>query len=82
MGVLIILFEKKLDQFSYGILESYPRTLLAIGCSIVTEIVLSYLVYRKFPHLASAYVSGISCGVLIRTTLVWPFVLVAVVSIL
>ena len=39
-----------IGQFSYGILESYQRTLLAIGCSIVTEIVLSYLVYRKFPH--------------------------------
>ena len=79
---LLITLILVIGQFSYGILESYPRTLLAIGCSIVTEIVLSYLVYRKFPHLESAYVSGISCGVLIRTTLVWPFVLVAVVSIL
>ena len=71
-----------IGQVSYGILESYPKTLLAIGCSILSEIALSFLVYRKFPHLASAYVSGISCGILIRSPLVWPFALVAVLSIL
>jgi Na+-translocating ferredoxin:NAD+ oxidoreductase RnfD subunit len=71
-----------IGQVFYGILESYPKTLLAIGCSIAAEIILSFLVYRKFPHLASAYVSGISCGILIRSPLVWPFVLVAVISIL
>lgn len=70
-----------IGQVSYGILESYPRTLLAIGCSIAAEIVLSLLLYRKFPHLASAYVSGISCGILIRSTLYWPFALVAIISI-
>ena len=79
---LLITLILVIGQFTYGILESYPRTLLAIGCSIAAEIGLSYLYYRKFPHLASAYVSGISCGVLIRSTLFWPFVLVAVVSIL
>ena len=47
---LLITLILVIGQFSYGILESYPRTLLAIGCSIVTEIVLSYLVYRKFPQ--------------------------------
>ncbi len=71
-----------IGQVSYGILESYPQTLLAIGCSILAEIALSLLVFRKFPHLASAYVSGISCGILIRSTLFWPFAMVAVLSIL
>ena len=71
-----------IGQVFYGILESYPKTLLAIGCSIGAEIVLSLLVFRKFPHLASAYVSGISCGILIRSPLVWPFAMVAVLSIL
>ena len=70
-----------IGQRTYGVLESYPNTLLAIGCSIVTEIVLGLLVTRKIPHLASAYVSGISCGILIRSPLVWPFALCAVVSI-
>ncbi len=69
-------------QIAYGILESYPKTLLAIGASIGAEIVLSLLMYRKFPHLASAYVSGISVGVLIRSPFAWPFALCAVLSIL
>lgn len=69
-------------QVSYGVLESYPRTLLSIGCSIGTEIILSLLLFRKFPHLASAYVSGISVGILIRSPLAWPFALCAVLSIL
>ena len=71
-----------IGQVSYGILESYPKTLLAIATSIGAEIALSLLVYRKFPHLASAYVSGISVGVLIRSPFVWPFALCAVLSIL
>lgn len=71
-----------LGQMFYGILESYPLTLLAIGSSIAAEIALSLLVYRKFPHLASAYVSGISCGILVRSQYVWPFALVAIISIL
>ena len=70
-----------IGQMTYGVLESYPKTMLAIGCSIATEIILGLLVTRKFPHLASAYVSGISCGILIRSPLIWPFVLCAVVSI-
>lgn len=69
-------------QVFYGILESYPKTLLAIVSSIVAEIALSLLVYRKFPHLASAYVSGISCGILVRSPMVWPFAFVAVIAIL
>ena len=79
---LVITLILIIGQVSYGILESYPKTLLSIGCSIAAEIGLSLLVYRKFPHLASAYVSGISCGILVRSPLVWPFVFVAVISIL
>ena len=69
-------------QVFYGILESYPKTLLAIGTSIATEVALGLLVTRRVPHLASAYVSGISCGILIRSPLAWPFALVAAISIL
>ena len=71
-----------IGQATYGVLESYPLTLLAIGCSIATEIALGLLVTRKFPHLASAYVSGISVGILIRSPLAWPFALCAILSIL
>lgn len=68
-------------QMSYGVLESYRQTLIAIGSSILAEIVLSRLVYKKWPHLASAYVTGISVGILLRTPWTWPFALCSVLSI-
>ena len=59
-------------HLSYGILESYPRTLLAIVASIVTEIVLGRIFFAKWPHLASAYITGISVGILLRSPAFWP----------
>lgn len=68
-------------QLSYGILESYPQTLLAIFTAIVFEIVLSRIVTGKLPHLASAYITGISVGILIRSPEFWTFALCAAISI-
>ena len=71
-----------IGQVGFGVLESYPKTLLAIGCSLLTEAVLGRLVYGKWPHLASAYVSGISVGILVRSPFFWPYALCAIISIL
>jgi Na+-transporting NADH:ubiquinone oxidoreductase subunit NqrB len=38
-------------------------------------------VYRKWPHLASAYISGISVGILVRSPAFWPFALCSALSI-
>ncbi len=69
-------------QFSFGLLESFSRTLLAIGTSIVFELLLGRLVYGKFPNLASAYITGISVGILIRSPEYWPYALTSAISIL
>lgn len=66
---------------SFGILESYKKTLLAIAASILTEIGLGRLFTGKWPHLASAYISGISVGILIRSPEYWPYALCAVLAI-
>lgn len=68
-------------QWNFGVLESYGRTALAIGASIATEIVLSRLLRGKWPHLASAYISGISVGILIRSPEIWPYVLCSVIAV-
>src|SRR5271155_5153815 len=68
-------------QLSYCILESYTRTLLAIGTSLVAEIVLSRIYFGKWPNLASAYITGISVGILVRSPAFWPYVLCALISI-
>lgn len=68
-------------QLSFGILESYEKTLLAIGTAIVTELILGRTFLGKFPHLASAYITGISVGILLRSPAYWPFALCAAIAI-
>jgi enediyne biosynthesis protein E5 len=68
-------------QLSYGILESYWQTALAIVSSIVMELVLARLVTSRWPSLASAYITGISVGILIRSPALWPYVLCSLISI-
>jgi Na+-translocating ferredoxin:NAD+ oxidoreductase RnfD subunit len=68
-------------QLSFGFLESYTQTLLAIATAIVTELVLHRLFSGAWPHLASAYISGISVGILVRSPALWPFALCAAISI-
>jgi enediyne biosynthesis protein E5 len=69
-------------QLSYGLLESFSRTALAIGVSMLLEIALGRLFYGKFPHLASSYISGISVGILIRSPAFWPYALCGAISIM
>jgi enediyne biosynthesis protein E5 len=68
-------------NLSFGLLESFSRTALAIGTSMIFEIALTLLVYRKFPNLASAYITGISVGILIRSPAFWPYALCSAISI-
>lgn len=68
-------------QLSFGILESYPKTLLAILSAIAMELVLARLFTGKWPHLASAYISGISVGILVRSPALWPYMLCSMISI-
>jgi Na+-translocating ferredoxin:NAD+ oxidoreductase RnfD subunit len=68
-------------QLSFGFLESYTKTALAILTSIAMELVLSRLFTGKWPHLASAYISGISVGILIRSPAIWPYALCSMIAI-
>jgi len=68
-------------QVSFGLLESFSHTILAIATAMLFEIVLGRLFYGKIPHLASAYISGISVGILIRSPEYWPFALCSSIAI-
>ena len=68
-------------HFSFGILESPTRTALAIVTAIATELILGQLTYGVWVHPASAYITGISCGILMRSPFLWPYALVAFISI-
>jgi Na+-translocating ferredoxin:NAD+ oxidoreductase RnfD subunit len=68
-------------NLTFGMLESYQKTLLAIVTSVVTEMVLARTLFGKWPHPASAYITGISVGILIRSPAFWPYALCSALSI-
>jgi len=68
-------------QLSFGFLESWSRTFLAIATAIGVELILVRALYGQWPHLASAYVSGISVGILVRSPAFWPYALCSAISI-
>ena len=69
-------------HLSYGILESYHKTALAIAAAIVTELILGRIFFGKWLNLASAYITGISVGILVRSPAYWPYLLCSVISIM
>lgn len=69
-------------HWSYGVLRSYEAILVAIGAAIVTELVLSRLLLGRTRHFASAYISGISLGILIHSPVLWPYALGGTLSIM
>jgi len=68
-------------NLSFGILESYSKTLLAIVTAVTAEMVLGRIFLHKWPHPASAYISGISVGILLRSPAFWPYALCSLLSI-
>src|SRR5271163_1942304 len=69
-------------HLSFGILEIYKKTAIAIIASLLTELILGRIFKGEWPNLASAYISGISVGILVRSPAFWPYVLCAVISIM
>ncbi len=68
-------------QLSFGLLESFSRTLSAIGAALVTELILSRLLTGKYGNLAGAYITGISVGILLRAPDFWPYALCSAIAI-
>ena len=68
-------------HFTFGILEAYERTALAIVAAIVAELVMGRLTYGRWPHPASAYITGISVGILLRSPFLLPYAFASLISI-
>ena len=66
---------------SFGILEGWERTALAIATAFASEMVLGRVTYGRWPYAASAYITGISVGILLRSPFLWPYALCAFISI-
>lgn len=68
-------------HLSIGILESPWQTGLAIGTAIVAEAAFSRVLLGRWPKLSSAYITGISVGILVRSPYFWPYALTSLTSI-
>ncbi len=68
-------------HLSFGILESFWQTGVAIGTAIAAELILGRLTYGKWPQAASAYITGISVGILVRSPFLWAYALTSLISI-
>jgi Na+-transporting NADH:ubiquinone oxidoreductase subunit NqrB len=79
---LLITLILVIGHFTFGILESYKAISVSIICSILTETALSLFMTGKMRNLSSAYISGISVGILIRSTYLWPFAITSIISIM
>jgi hypothetical protein len=81
LGPILITCILVAAHYSFGILEGYERTATAIVTAIAAEIVMGRMTYGRVPHLASAYISGISVGILVRSPFLWPYFLCSLISI-
>jgi Na+-translocating ferredoxin:NAD+ oxidoreductase RnfD subunit len=69
-------------HWSYGVLRGYEAIALAIASCLAAELLLSWLLLGRPRHLASAYISGISVGILVHSPVLWPYALGGVLSIM
>src|SRR6476619_4874295 len=79
---LFITCDLLVGHLSYGILESYKKTALAIAVALITELILGRIFFGKWLNLASAYITGISVGILVRSPAYWPYALCSAISIM
>lgn len=68
-------------HLSFGILNSYPKLITAIVASFFAELFLHRLILGSWRDLSSAYITGISVGILIRSPQLWPFAFGSMISI-
>jgi hypothetical protein len=80
-GILENHFSPTLARLTGGLLTQYSPTFIAILTTVLTEMIVGRFWYGKWPHVASAYVSGISAGILIKSPVLWPFILCGMISI-
>lgn len=69
-------------HWSFGMLRGYEAVALAVASTVATELALRRLLTGQSPQLVSAYISGISISILVRSPMLWPYALGAVLSVM
>lgn len=68
-------------HISFGVLDGWEKFAVALVAAMATESVLHKIVVGEWRNLSSAYISGNSAGILVRSPFLWPFALTAAISI-
>ena len=81
-GPIFITLILVVGHLSFGILEGFENIAITILTSVVVDLAVGKLYTGKWKNPASAYISGISVSILVRSTFLWPYVITAAISIL
>ncbi len=65
-----------------GVLRGYEAIALAIGSAVVTDLLVGRLLMGERRSWTSAYISGISIGILVRSPVLWPYAAGATIAVL
>ncbi len=71
-----------IGQISFGILDNYMNFVVSVSTAMIAEILLARYVQGTWKNLSSAYITGISVGILIRSNMIWPYFFVSLISIM
>lgn len=75
---LILVF----GQLYVGFLHDLSQLFTAIAVALTAEMALGRLLTGRWLNPASAYITGISCGILLRSLSLWPYAIASLLSIL
>lgn len=81
-GPLLITFILLGAHWSYGVLRGYEAIALAVFTTVATEFALRRVLTGDPPQLASAYISGISITILVRSPVLWPYAFGGLISVM
>lgn len=82
VGPILISAILIIGHLFFGILEDWRKTVTCFSISIIIEMAIGYFIVGRLPHLASAWVGGISCGILVRSPEWWPYLVAPCIAIL
>ncbi|HLW66369.1 MAG TPA: RnfABCDGE type electron transport complex subunit D [Gemmataceae bacterium] len=71
-----------LTWLTNGKVTSYSPTFVAMMATVAIDMVMARFMRGKWPHISSAYITGISVGILIKSPELWPFIMCGLISIM
>lgn len=81
IGPLLITGLVLAAHISFGVLDGWEKFAAALIAAMATEAGLHKIVTGEWRNVSSAYISGNSAGILVRSPMIWPFALCAAISI-